>query len=129
MYPSLRYTGSLDAAFVIARSTEPELGAFTVVSCVELLFEPSGSSSSAETSAVLEMAPPGLEGSTVTSTVTVQVDPEASALIVHLTSFPEVAEQSPPPSWTASTESEAGTESETVTFEAESGPAFDTTRS
>ena len=122
-------TGSLESEFVIDRSAELEDGAFTVVSCVEKLFELSGSLSSAETVAVFEIVPPVFAGSTVTSTVTVQVAPEASDASVQLTSFPELAEQSPPPSWTVSTLSDPGTESLTATFEAASGPALETTRS
>jgi hypothetical protein len=82
-----------------------------------------------KTLAVFEIVPPGCAGSTVTSTVTVQVAPFAREPIEQLTEFPEVAEQSPPPSWTASTESDAGTVSERATFEAASGPLFVTTRS
>src|SRR5205085_10206524 len=104
-------------------------GPFTVVSCVELLFEESGSLSEALTLAVLEIVPPGCAGSTVTSTVTVHVPPFASEASEQLTVLAEEAEQSPPPSWIASTLRVVGTESETVTFVAASGPLLVTTRS
>src|SRR3954463_7818166 len=99
-------------------------GGFTPVSWAAALFELSGSFSSAETVAVFEIVPPGCAGSTLTSTVTVHVAPFASEPNKQLTVFPELAEQSPPPSWTVSTESEAGTASKSATFEAASGPLF-----
>ena len=101
----------------------------TVVSCVEELLEPLGSFSSAKALAVLEIVPPRCAGSTVTSTVTVQVAPFAREARVQLTVFPELAEQSPPSSCTASTESAAGTVSRSATFVPLSGPSFFTTRS
>src|SRR5436853_2368219 len=104
-------------------------GGGTVVSCVSALLELSGSFSSAETVAVLEIVPPGCAGFTVTSIVTVHVPPFARDARVQLTTFPVLAEQSPPPSWIASTEREPGTESNRTTFDAASGPSFVTTRS
>src|SRR5437763_683341 len=92
-------------------------------------FEQSGTFSSAETVAVFVTVPPRCAGSTATSTVTVHIPPDARLASVQLTLLPAVAEQSPPPSCTLSTESAAGTESLSVTFDAASGPALETTRS
>src|SRR3954451_914725 len=121
----------MESAFVIDTSAEPGGGGggvLTVVSWVELLFEPSGSPVSEDALAVFEIVPPGCAGFTVTSIVTVQVAPFARDARSHVTSFPVVAHD-PPPSWTVFTISDPGTESETATFVAASGPLLETKRS